>query len=175
MPVRTYRGISPTIAPTAYIDATAVVIGAVTIGAESSLWPTVVARGDVNTIVVGDCTNIQDGSILHVTHAGEFTDEGQALHVGNYVTVGHRAILHACRIGDYCLIGMAATVMDGAVLEPRTILGAGSLVPGGKTLEGGYLWMGSPARRMRPLNERELAQLEYSALHYARLAAEYRS
>lgn len=169
MPIRSYQGKYPRIAPTAYVDETAVVIGDVAIGEHSSLWPMVVARGDVNFIVIGDYTNIQDGAILHVTHAGEYSPGGYALSIGNYVTVGHHAILHACRVGDYCLIGMAATVMDGAVLEPKVILAAGSLVPGGKTLEGGYLWVGSPAKKSRPLTEKELAYLEYSAKHYARL------
>jgi carbonic anhydrase/acetyltransferase-like protein (isoleucine patch superfamily) len=174
MPIRSFNNVAPRIAPTAFIDDTAVVIGAVTIGEHSSLWPTVVARGDVNSIVIGDYTNIQDGSILHVTHDGEFSPGGQDLYVGNYVTVGHRAILHACRVEDHCLIGMAATVMDGAILEPRVILGAGSLVPGGKRLDSGYLWIGSPVRRARALTEQELAQLAYSAEHYAKLAEQHK-
>ena len=169
MPIRSYQGKHPRIAPTAYVDDTAVVIGDVTIGAHSSLWPTVVVRGDVNSIAIGEYTNIQDGSILHVTHDSEYSPGGQSLSIGNYVTVDHRALLHACQIGDYCLIGMATTVMDGAMLDPRVILAAGSLVPERKTLEGGYLWMGSPARKIRPLTERESALLEYSARHYAKL------
>ncbi len=174
MPIRGYQGKYPRIAPTAYVDDTAVVIGDVTLGEHSSLWPMVVARGDVNSIVIGEYTNVQDGSILHVTPAGEYSPGGYALSIGNYVTVGHQAILHACRVEDYCLIGMAATVMDGAVLEPRLILAAGSLVPGEKTLEGGYLWVGSPARKSRPLTEGELAYLEYSARHYAQLKDRYK-
>lgn len=169
MSIRSYQGKEPVIAATAFVDASAVVIGDVTIGEHSSLWPTVVARGDVNRIVIGHYTNIQDGSVLHVTHDGEFTPGGQDLYVGHYVTVGHRVILHACRVEDYCLIGMAATLMDGVVVEAKAVVGAGSLVPGGKRLEGGYLWVGTPVRRVRELNERELASLEYSALNYASL------
>jgi carbonic anhydrase/acetyltransferase-like protein (isoleucine patch superfamily) len=174
MPIRNFQGKFPNIHPSAYVDATAVVIGDVTIGEHSSLWPQVVARGDVNTIVIGQGTNIQDGCILHVTHDGEYSPGGYGLQVGNHVTVGHRVILHGCRVGDYCLIGMAATVMDGAVLEDRVMLAAGSLVPSGKVLEGGFLWMGSPARKGRPLRERELANLEYSAAHYMKLANKHR-
>lgn len=174
MAVRSFEGRLPRIDPTAWVDDSALVIGDVTLGAESSLWPGVVARGDVNTIVLGARTNIQDGAILHVSHAGPYAPEGYALTVGDGVTCGHRAILHACTVGDYCLVGMAATVMDGAVLEPRVMLGAGSLVPPGKRLEGGHLWVGSPAKRARPLTERELDYLEYSAEHYVRLMRRHR-
>lgn len=169
MPIREFDGQAPRIAASAYIDASAVVIGDVTIGEHTSLWPTVVARGDVNAIVIGDYTNIQDGAVLHGTHDGEFTPGGYSVTIGNRVTVGHKAVVHACKVGDLCLIGMAATIMDGAVLQPRLILGAGSLVPPGKELEGGSLWVGSPARRVRALTDRELESLDYSALHYAKL------
>ncbi|MGQ0656936.1 MAG: gamma carbonic anhydrase family protein [Chromatiales bacterium] len=169
MSIRQFDGKRPAVAATAYIDPAAVVIGDVTVGAHSSLWPMVVARGDVNTIVIGEYTNIQDGTVMHVTHDGKFTPGGQSLRVGNRVTIGHKAILHACTIGDLCLIGMAATVMDGAVLHPSVMLGAGSLVPPGKELESGYLWVGMPAKRVRPLTELELEMLDYSAAHYARL------
>jgi len=101
-----------------------------------------------------------------VTHDGEYTPGGFPLNIGDGVTAGHRATLHACTIGDYCLIGMSATIMDGAVLGDRLIIGAGSLVPAGKKLEGGYLYVGSPVKQLRPLNEEELNSLEYSADHY---------
>lgn len=175
MPIRPFQGTLPDIAPTAYVDPSAVVIGRVRIGAEASLWPNVVARGDVNTIDIGARTNIQDASVLHVTHDGPWSPGGFALRIGEAVTVGHRVILHACEVGELCLIGMGAVVMDGAVIEPRVILGAGSLVPGGKRLEGGHLWVGSPARKLRPLNEQELAMLEYSAAHYVKVAGQYRT
>jgi carbonic anhydrase/acetyltransferase-like protein (isoleucine patch superfamily) len=173
MSIRHYQDKYPRIAQTAYVDESAVVIGDVAIGEHSSLWPVVVACGDVNSIVIGDYTNIQDGTVLHVTHAGEFSPGGRGLRIGNHVTVGHRAILHGCQVGNHCLIGMASTVMDGAILEPKVFLGADSLVSTGKVLEGGYLWMGSPARKVRPLTERELASLDYSAKHYARLKDKY--
>lgn len=169
MTIRRYKGKNPRIAASAYVDDSAVVIGDVTIGNESSLWPQVVARGDVNTITIGARTNIQDGSVLHVTHDGKYTPGGYALTVGDDVTVGHRVILHACTVGDLCLIGMASTIMDGAVLEPKVMLGAGSLVPGGKRLESGYLYMGTPAKRVRALTDDELESLAYSADHYVQL------
>lgn len=174
MNIRSYQDRRPRIAASAYIDPSAVVIGDVEIGEDASLWPMVVVRGDVNAIRIGAGTNIQDGSILHVTHDGPFSPGGQGLEIADKVTVGHRAILHACTVGELCLVGMAATIMDGAVLEPRVMLGAGSLVPAGKRLQGGQLWMGAPARKVRPLNERELEMLEYSAAHYARLKEHHR-
>lgn len=175
MTIREFEGKLPRVAASAYVDASAVAIGDVSIGEHSSLWPTVVVRGDVNSIEIGDYTNIQDGAVIHCTHDGPFTPGGFATRIGSYVTVGHRAILHACTVGDYCLIGMAATVMDGAVLQPKVMLGAGSLVAPGKELEGGYLWVGVPAKKVRPLTAREFEMLEYSAAHYARLKDRHRN
>lgn len=169
MTVRTFEDIAPRIAASAYVDDTALVVGDVTIGDDASLWPNVVARGDVNAIVVGARTNIQDGTILHVSHDSEFASGGFPLRIGADITVGHQAILHGCTIEDRCLIGMAATVMDGAIVRSGAIVGAGSLVPPGHDLEGGYLWVGSPARRVRALRESEIAFLEYSAKHYMEL------
>jgi carbonic anhydrase/acetyltransferase-like protein (isoleucine patch superfamily) len=172
--IRAFAHKRPRIAPGAWIDAAALVIGDVAIGPGSSVWPMSVLRGDIQAIRIGRDTNIQDGSVLHVTHDSPYSPGGQPLIVGNGVTVGHRVILHACTIGDHCLIGMGSIVLDGAVLEPRVMLGAGSLVSSGKRLEGGYLWLGAPARRVRPLSERELAYLEYSAQHYVRLAQRHK-
>lgn len=169
MTIRSFAGESPEIADSAYVDESAVVIGNVKIGENSSVWPMSVVRGDVHSIRIGKCTNIQDASVLHVTHDGKFFPGGFSLTVGDYVTVGHRVILHACTVGDYCLIGMSATIMDGAVLEDKLIIGAGSLVPTGKKLEGGYLYVGSPVKRVRELTEKELEFLEYSAVHYVKL------
>ncbi len=169
MTIRVFEHLTPHIAATAYVDPTALVIGDVSIGNDASLWPMVVARGDIQSISIGARTNIQDGSILHVTHDGPLSPGGHALRIGDDVTVGHRVILHGCVIGDNCLIGMGAILMDGAQLESRALLGAGSLVPPGKILEGGYLWLGSPARRVRPLRPEELAFLEYSSAHYVDL------
>ncbi len=169
MTIRKFENISPAIDPTAYIDETALVIGEVTIAADVSLWPKVVARGDVNTISIGARTNIQDGTILHVSHDSEFAPGGFPLVIGADITVGHQAILHGCTIEDGCLIGMAATVMDGAIVRSGAIVGAGSLVPPGKDLQGGYLWVGSPVRQARELRAEEKAFLEYSARHYVEL------
>ena len=169
MTVRDYQGIQPRIATSAYVDASAVVIGDVSIGEDASLWPTVVARGDVNLIEIGARTNIQDGTVLHVSHDSEFAPGGFALYIGADITVGHKVILHGCRIEDGCLVGMGAIVMDGAILRSGVLLGAGSLVPPGQELEGGFLWVGSPARRVRPLRDQERAFLEYSPRHYVDL------
>ena len=169
MAIRTFNGKKPVIADSAYIDDSAVVIGDVTIGEDSSLWPMAVVRGDVEAITIGKMTNIQDGSVLHVSHDCKFSPGGFPLRIGDGVTAGHRVTLHACTVGDYCLIGMSATVMDGAVLGDRLIIGAGALVLTGRELEGGYLYTGSPVKKIRPLNEREHEFLEYSAQHYARL------
>ena len=173
MTIRSHNGKTPVIHATAYIDASAVVIGDVTIGEDSSLWPMVVARGDVNNIVIGHHTNIQDGSVLHVTHDSYLAPGGIALGVGNFVTVGHNAIVHACSIGDYCLIGMGAIVMDNARLPDRLVIGAGSLVPPGKQLESGFLYIGNPVRKSRALKDEELELIEHSALHYVELKNKY--
>lgn len=173
MSIRSYQGDYPRIDDTAYIDQDCVVIGKVTIGAGASVWPMAVVRGDVNTIDIGSDTNIQDGSVLHCTHASDYVPDGSALVIGERVTVGHNVTLHACTIGNDCLIGMGSVVLDGAVLKAGTMLAAGSLVPMGKILEGGYLWMGSPAKKIRRLNAREQAFLTYSAQHYRRLACDF--
>jgi carbonic anhydrase/acetyltransferase-like protein (isoleucine patch superfamily) len=167
--IRSFEGRVPEIESSAWVDETALVIGDVAMGADSSVWPMCVVRGDINHIRIGERTNIQDGSVLHVTHDSRFMPGGLALSVGDDVTVGHKVILHACIIGDRCLIGMGSVIMDGAVIAPGTLVGAGSLVTPNKQLEGGYLWQGSPARRVRELTEREREYLCYSAEHYVRL------
>ena len=169
MPIRSYQNIRPNLGNSVYIDPMAVAIGDVTIGDDSSLWPFVVARGDVQKITIGARTNIQDGSVLHVTQDNEFNPGGYALTIGDDVTVGHKAVLHACTIGDYALIGMGAIVLDGATVPARTMVAAGSIVSPGKTLESGYLWLGAPAKKARALTEKELAYLEYSSKHYVNL------
>ena len=173
MAIRDYQGRQPQIHPSAYIDDMALVVGEVEIGADSSIWPMCVVRGDVNSIHIGSSTNIQDGSVLHVSHRSEHNPQGHALVVGDRVTVGHKVILHGCSIGNESLIGMGSIVMDGVVVEERVLLGAGSLVPPGKTLESGYLYLGNPVRQVRSLNEQELGYFDYSARHYMRLKDEY--
>lgn len=165
----------PRIADSAYVDETALVIGDVNIGADVSLWPGVVARGDVNSIRIGARSNIQDGTILHVSHDSLFAPGGFALDIGVDVTVGHKAILHGCVIEDRCLVGMAATVMDGALLRSGSMLGAGSLVPPGSEIEGGFLWVGTPARKVRPLTSTEREIIDYLAAHYVELKNRYRA
>lgn len=173
MNVRPYKDRLPTIAANAYIDASACIIGDVTIGDNASIWPMAVVRGDVNKINIGARTNIQDGAILHVTCDSKFMPGGLALAIGDNVTLGHGAILHACTVEDLCLIGMNATVLDGAVVKSKTMIAAGSVVAPGKVLESGYLYIGSPAKQARPLKESELAYLEFSAQHYVELKNTY--
>ena len=173
MGLRTSGGRQPRLGEGVYIDPAAQVIGEVELGDHVSVWPQAVIRGDIHRIHIGARTNIQDGSVLHVTHDSSYAPGGHPLVVGERVTVGHRAILHGCEVGDECLIGMGAIVMDGAVLAPRVLLGAGSVVTPGQHLEGGYVWVGSPAVRMRPLRESELSYLGYAADHYVRLKDRY--
>lgn len=171
--IRDFERARPQIADTAFIDDSALVIGDVTIGEDASIWPTCVLRGDVNSISVGARSNIQDGTVVHVTHDGPFSPGGIATEIGEDVTVGHRAVLHACTIEELCLIGMGAIVMDGALIRREVIVAAGSLVPPGKELESGYLYVGSPVKQLRPLTEQEKEQLRYSAEHYVRLKNRY--
>lgn len=156
-----------------YIHEAAAVIGDVTIAADTSIWPMAVVRGDIHAIRIGRASNIQDGAVLHVTHDSEYYPGGFPLQIGDEVTVGHGAILHGCSVHDQVLIGMGVKVLDGAVIHAQTLLAAGSLVPPGKEIEGGYLWMGSPAHKVRPLTKREKQYLRYSAEHYVRLKERY--
>lgn len=171
--IRDFERSRAQIADSAFIDDNAMVIGDVTIGADASVWPMCVLRGDVNSIEIGERSNIQDGTIVHVTHDGPYTPGGIPTVVGADVTVGHRVILHACTIEDRCLIGMGAIIMDGVVIRADVIVGAGSLVPPGKELESGYLYVGSPVKRLRALTDEEKEQLRYSAEHYVKLKNRY--
>lgn len=173
MTIRTFESNTPLLGERVYVDPQAVVVGRVTIGDDSSLWPMAVARGDVNTISIGAGTNIQDGSVLHVTQASASHPSGFALTIGSRVTVGHGAILHACTIEDLVLVGMGSTIMDGAIVRTGTIVGAGSLVPPGKVLESGHLYLGSPVRLVRKLSAEETAFLDASAHHYIALKNRY--
>ena len=171
--IRNFEGISPTIAESSYIDPSAVIIGDVVIGSNSSVWPLCVIRGDVNIIRIGDDTNIQDGSVLHVSHASEFNPKGAELHIGNQVTVAHKVMLHGCRIGNQCMIGMGSIVMDDAIIEDQVMLAAGSLVPPGKRLKSGYLYLGNPLRQIRPLSDKDKEFLIYLSDHYVRTKQKY--
>ena len=171
--IRTYRGTTPQLGPRAFVDASAVVLGDVVLGEDASVWPMAVVRGDMHRIRIGKRTSVQDGSVLHITHAGPFNADGWPLTIGDDVTIGHKALLHGCTVGNRVLIGMGAIVMDGAVIEDDVVLGAGSLVPPGKTLHSGYLYVGSPVRQARPLSDREKAFFTYSAANYVRLKDSY--
>lgn len=175
MSIRHFNDKHPNIGHQVFIDDTAIVIGDVSLGDDVSVWPTAVIRGDVERVRIGSGTNVQDGSILHVSHAGDYSATGFPLIIGDGVTIGHRAVVHGCQIGNYCLIGIGAIVMDGAILEDYVMLGAGALVPPGKQLESGLLYVGSPAKPSRPLSESEKAFLEYSARHYIHLKDQYLS
>ncbi len=174
MTIRAYRDNLPRVAASAYVDESAVVIGDVHVGDDSSVWPLCVIRGDVNLVRIGRRTNIQDGSVIHVTHRHAANPAGNATIVGDEVTVGHRVILHGCTIEDCCLIGMGSVVMDGALIRSRVLLGARSLVPEGHELEGGYLWLGTPVRRVRALTNAETIWLNSAAAHYVQLKDDYR-
>ncbi|TWI57571.1 carbonic anhydrase/acetyltransferase-like protein (isoleucine patch superfamily) [Pseudomonas duriflava] len=169
MTIRTYQNKTPVLGERAFVDATAVVIGDVELGADSSVWPLTVIRGDMHRIRIGARTSIQDGSVLHITHAGPFNPDGYPLIVGDEVTVGHKVTLHGCTIGNRVLVGMGSIVMDGAVVEDDVIIGAGSLVPPGKRLESGFLYVGSPVKQARPLNDKERGFFQYSANNYVKL------
>ncbi|KAF1070724.1 MAG: Protein YrdA [Pseudomonas citronellolis] len=167
--LRAFQGKQPVLAERVFIDPSAVVLGDVQIGADSSVWPLVVIRGDMHRIRIGARTSIQDGSVLHITHAGPFNPDGFPLTIGDDVTVGHKALLHGCSIGNRILVGMGAIVMDGAVIEDEVILGAGSLVPPGKVLESGHLYVGSPVKKARPLTDKERSFFAYTAGNYVKL------
>lgn len=173
MSLRSYKNILPKLGARVYVDEQAAVIGDVVLGDDASIWPMCSVRGDVNSIRIGARTNIQDGTVIHVTHRHEGASEGRPAIIGDDVTVGHLCILHACAVENRCLIGMGSVVMDGAILREGLILGAGSLVTEGKELEGGYLWLGRPAKRVRELTVEEKAWLDYSAEHYVKLKNDY--
>ena len=174
MDIRPFGGHIPQLASDSFVDKTAVLIGDIGLGAESSVWPLCVLRGDVNTIRIGCRSNIQDGSVLHVSHPTAAKPEGSPLVIGNEVTIGHRAMLHGCTIGSRVLVGMGTIVLDDAEIGSDTVIGAGSLVPPRKRLAGGFLYMGAPVRQIRALTEAEREHLRYSAGHYVKLAALHR-
>ncbi len=173
MALRPYRDRVPELAEGVYVAPEAVVIGDVIIGEHSSVWPMAVVRGDVNSIRVGRRSNIQDGTVVHVTHGYSEVPDGFGVHIGDDVTIGHNVTVHGCTIEDRCLIGIGSTILDGAVLRPHVFLGAGSLVTEGKELEGGFLYLGVPAKKVRPLTDAEIRWFEYSAKHYCELKDDY--
>ncbi len=169
--IRSLKNGTPALGKGVFVDASAVVSGQVTLGDEVSIWPQVSIRGDLLAIKIGARSNIQDGSVLHTTQKSAHAPEGFPLNLGEDVTIGHHVILHGCTIGSRCLIGMGSIVLDGVVIQDDVFLGAGSLVPPGKILESGFLWLGNPVKKIRPLSEEERVFLSVSAQNYVRLKA----
>jgi carbonic anhydrase/acetyltransferase-like protein (isoleucine patch superfamily) len=169
MPLSKYLETFPVVGANVFVHPSAQVIGDVTIGDNCSIWPNAVIRGDVNSIRIGNGTNIQDLVMCHVTHKSAHLPDGYMLTIGDHVTIGHSAILHGCSIGNDVLIGMGSIILDDVVIEDNVMVGAGSLVTSGKRLASGYLYLGSPAKQARPLTPEEITGLRYSAEHYIRV------
>ncbi|MFB9885992.1 gamma carbonic anhydrase family protein [Balneatrix alpica] len=175
MPIRSFQGMSPKLGERAWVDPMALVLGDVELGEDVSVWPMAVIRGDMHRIRVGARTSVQDGAVLHITHASNYNPGGYPLMIGEDVTIGHQAMLHGCTVGNRVLIGMGATILDGAVVEDEVIIGAGSLVPPGKVLESGYLYVGSPVKQARPLSEKERSFFKYTAANYVKLKDQHQA
>ncbi len=171
--IKVYLGNAPYLGSEVFIHPSASVIGEVELGDNASVWPGTVIRGDVNFVRIGAGTNVQDLSVLHVSHKSSWDPAGAPLIIGSNVTIGHKVILHGCTLEDECLIGMGSIIMDKVIVQKHVLVGAGSLVPEGKVLESGYLYLGSPAKKVRPLTEKELEHFLYSANHYIRLKNQY--
>jgi len=171
--VRPYADHQPKIDSSSYIDELSVVIGQVTLAENTSVWPFAVIRGDVNSIHIGRNSNIQDHCMLHVSHKNAAKPNGSPLFIGEDVTIGHQVTLHGCHIGNRVLVGISTIILDDAIIEDDVMIGAGSLVPPRKRLESGYLYVGSPVKKVRPLTAEEIAYLPYSAQHYVKVAAQH--
>lgn len=167
--IRQFEDKFPELGQGVFIDPSAVVQGDVTLADDVSVWPQAVVRGDMHSIRVGARTSIQDGCVLHITHAGPYNPDGWPLRIGSDVTIGHGAILHGCTVGDRVLVGMGAIIMDGAVIESDVVIAAGALVAPGKHLRSGYLYAGAPAREGRELSQGEMDYFTYSAANYVSL------
>lgn len=173
MPISSYLNTAPILGDRVFIHSSSQVIGDVKLGDDSSVWCNTVLRGDVNRIVIGRGSNVQDLTMGHVSHKSTEKPEGSPLLIGDYVTVGHSVILHGCTIGNECLIGMGSIIMDDAIIPDHVMIGAGSLISPGKVLESGMLYMGRPAKLVRALTAEEIAYLHYSAKHYMRVKDNY--
>lgn len=171
--IRPWKGTTPRLGARVYIDPASLVLGDVELGDDSSVWPMAVVRGDMHRIRIGARTSVQDGCVLHITHASDFNPGGFPLTIGDDVTIGHKAILHGATLGSRILVGMGAIVMDGAVVEDEVIIAAGAVVTPGKRLESGHVYAGNPAKALRPLKEKERAFFPYTAGNYVRLKDEY--
>ncbi|WP_163996517.1 gamma carbonic anhydrase family protein [Pyxidicoccus caerfyrddinensis] len=169
MALRPFRGVTPRVDPSCFVEDSAQVVGDVELGEDSSVWFNAVLRGDVNPIRIGKRTNIQDLTMVHVT------TELHATHVGDDVTVGHRVILHGCVVGNRVLVGMGAILMDGVEVGDECIIGAGALLTPGTKVPPGSLVVGSPGKVKRPITDEERQFLLLSAQHYVQLAAEHRA
>jgi carbonic anhydrase/acetyltransferase-like protein (isoleucine patch superfamily) len=167
--IRTYQGIAPQLGERVFVDRTAVLLGDVHLGDDCSVWPLAVIRGDMHHIRIGARTSVQDGAVLHITHASDYNPGGYPLIIGDDVTIGHQAMLHGCTIGNRVLIGMKSMIMDGAVVEDEVIVAAGATVSPGKVLESGYVYMGTPAKKVRPITDKERSFFTYGAGNYVRL------
>jgi len=171
--LRTYQNHTPTLGAGAFVDISAVVIGDVEIGADSSVWPLTVIRGDMHRIRIGARTSVQDGCVLHITHAGPFNPDGFPLLIGDDVTIAHKVMLHGCTVGDYSLIGINAVILNGAKIGKHCIIGANSLIGEGKEIPDGSLVMGSPGKVVRDLTDEQKKLLEASAAHYVHNGQRY--
>jgi carbonic anhydrase/acetyltransferase-like protein (isoleucine patch superfamily) len=171
--IRPFKGTLPRLGARVYVDPAATVIGDVALADDVSIWPGAVARGDVHHIRIGARSNLQDGAIIHVTHDGPYTPGGFPTIIGEDVTIGHGAVIHACTIEDGCLIGMHATVLDGAVVKKNAFVAAGALVSPGKVVGERELWVGNPAKMVRVLSDKQVEQLYYSAANYVKLKDTY--
>ena len=175
MPLAAYLDTMPVLGARVFTHDSCQIIGDVTIGDDSSIWCNAVLRGDVNRIVIGRGSNIQDLTMGHISHRTPDKPDGSPLLIGDYVTVGHSVVLHGCTIGNECLIGMGSIVLDDVVIPDHVMIGAGSLVPPGKVLESGMLYVGRPAKAVRALTPEEIVHLRYSAEHYMQLKNDYLS
>ncbi|MGB1496937.1 gamma carbonic anhydrase family protein [Alloalcanivorax venustensis] len=173
MGIRSFQNKVPSQGERVFVDPASTVIGEVTLGDDSSVWPGAVVRGDMHRIVIGARTSVQDNAVLHITHDSAFNPGGFPLTLGDDVTVGHQAMLHGCTIGDRVMIGMQTMIMDGAVVESDVMLAAGSLVSPGKRLASGWLYRGRPARAVRELTAKEIEFLPYVAGNYVKLKDQY--
>ncbi len=171
--IRSHKGYAPKFGGRAWVDDSAVVIGDVEMGDDCSVWPMTVVRGDMHRIRIGHRCSIQDGTVVHITHASDYNPGGWPTTLGDDVTVGHKALIHGATIGSRVLVGMGAIIMDGAVVEDDVIIGAGTLVPPGKTLESGHLYVGSPCKKARTLTDNEKTFFKYTAANYVKLKDDY--
>jgi len=169
MPIYPYRGVLPRLGERVFLAPSAELVGDVEVGEDASFWFHTVARGDVNSIRIGADTNVQDGAVLHVTHATH------PLVIGKGVSIAHGAVVHGCTLGDGALVGIGARVLDGAVVEPGAQIGAGAVVAPGKTIPAGHLALGVPAKVVRPLSAAERSLLVEIRDRYRRLKDEYRA